>query len=783
LTRNDQQKKAHSITYYLVGLLLTFFFTYALMLVSTYILFDIFDTLDNKTNNLQARKAIGEQIVRHITEIRSDVFQLASTHNIKGSRLIEKHIDHNLTKITNLFKTLQQGGEVKLTIHLNIADHDHSIQTLKYTPPQDENYILEIIELVPKLKILRQRVKQMERLKDKMHQNKIKDTTDFLVSTHHEFESLLLSLPPLFIRMVENANRLLYESDRRLASIQEMVGYEKNRYIKIAALIAIITVLIVTLLSLRIAGQINTINNELNEMAIAAEAANVAKSEFLANMSHEIRTPLNGISGMVELLSKTTLDEEQRDYTDTIIQSSNSLKTIINDILDYSKIEAGKLELHEVEFNIQDCVERTLELFAPQAVEKHLELVASVDMDVPRDIIADDNRIRQILVNLVGNAMKFTESGYVRIKAHRIQALHDPKQQNIHFEIIDTGIGIPEEKLTRLFESFEQVDATITRRFGGTGLGLTISKLLTTMIGGSIWVESELGKGSTFHFSIPIKKSNRPNYYPYIDPKNNLLKGKKILLGCNKHVCIEVLKDFILRWGGQVDVIEDLDIYLHTLYNRREDYDLTIYNSSMSEGIIPEQFLHQEFKLPAVIVYNLVDGKFDIPGHIRIFQVPKPVKEFQFYDSLEKIISGQETKKEEIKAQTSSVERLADIIPLEILLVEDMPINQKLTLKILEKMGYKVDLAIDGLDAIDKVKIKKYDIIFMDMMMPRMDGINATIEINKMMEGKDHNPVIIAMTANAMDEDRKKCLDAGMKDFISKPIRIDDIGQMIKKWT
>lgn len=620
-----------------------------------------------------------------------------------------------------------------------------------------------------------------------------------------EIDKLLSEVNPLFYDLQENLDSLLKKEGvatevqlenilKRAGPYQDMMDRVVHQFTKessdeiqnlrvISWSLALITIAVLFFAFMFLIRPIllrsRIQNEELVLLNRNLEKVSKIKSDFLANMSHEIRTPMNGILGMSDLLQKTQLNELQNEYVKTIKSSSENLLIIINDILDYSKIESGKIELEQEVFELVPALEEVIDLLKPSAIEKGLELMVYVEPDVPVFVKGDSTRLKQVVINLVNNAIKFTDKGEVLLRVENIA--QEQEFQQLCISIKDTGIGLDSDQVNHLFQSFTQADSSTTRKYGGTGLGLAICKKLVQLMGGRIWVESELGKGSTFSFTIISEVVGSGQIVPEIGQ----LKGLKALIVDDNTTNLKILVKQLSNWGIQATPFNSPELVVEIIENLKKfdfcllDMQMPLLDGRELTANIREHYSKEE--LPIIVLSSMGNNALEEDGLWNSY-LSKPVKPTKLLEVIQKNMGLTVPAKSVGEKRKAKMDIQRDTFSdLDILIAEDNEIHQAVVSKTLEVLGFRAQKAYGGLEVLEKMSHQNFDLILMDLEMPDLSGLETTIKMKKILNGQEA-PVIIGMSDEPDESEKKSCLQAGMDDYLKKPLDVDELNEKINEW-
>ncbi len=772
--------KLHGTSRNLLLLFIVYACGFTLLLLFHFVFTGIMDNLDHKVANEQSRYRIGEYIVKKINGIESNFYQMAVAMSEKSAKIISADIFKDVEAIRAAIKVLEKGGAIEETITLNLANKEQVTHRTPYTPTNEEAFILESIELEPKLEDILVRTDVME--------NKIisieglMDTKDSaqIIEGYESIQLFLKISKPLFVRMKENASRMLFESKNRVLSIEEEISDQKSRYVllEIGVILLILAATagfggVISLGISRTNKNLKEAITEANELAKRAETAKLeaqraeaAKGMFLANMSHEIRTPLNGIIGFSELLKKENLHPKHKEHIGIINNSAKSLLAIINDILDLSKINSGNFSIEKSSFNPIETFEQTAELFAAKASEKDHDFIFKLDKNIPPCLIGDKTRIQQVLVNLLGNAVKFTDVGGKVTFAISVSAI-DEAECKLLFRVNDSGIGISKENLEKIFEPFMQAEGGASRKYGGTGLGLNISKNVIEQMGSRIFVESSEGKGSSFFFELTLEICNQE--------ANSRSDKSEIMIGLCRakednweqvRITAEYLEN--LTRVNYVDEIQSPPDILVVHSGGSLDEDIKRCRETFSST--PVILITKAHELP--IDENTKKEFADI--------LHQPIHPSKLLDSIMGVVAE---KNFDTRFGDVSESSEGTVYKGRVLVAEDNAVNMKLITILLNQAGIEPQCVSDGALALERYQKEGADLIFMDINMPNLNGDEATKKIREYEANAGIGHVkIVALTANAIKGDKERFLACGMDDYLTKPIHVDALKEVLKKY-
>lgn len=744
----------NKIIHGLIGLLVTFILGY----IGIIILHNIFakksDLLDANVKNEHARYKIGEYILKEIGSIETNYYKMGIVSKLKALKPLQEEIKQEIQNITDAIEVLQNGGTLQNTIKLNLLEAEEVTDEINFMIKGTKDYTFEAIDLIPKLAELTKKSSEMEeiiKIRISVLTNSKKNTKEEDI---FKVKLFFKQLPTIFTRMKENTSRLLYDSKKNIEILEQHIEEERSYYKKLESIFTYVIMLFIVILGYLMSKQILKKNKELESITLKskqseqeAHQANQAKSNFLANMSHEIRTPLNAIIGFSDILSKSDLEKKAKEKASIISQSATALLNIINDILDISKIESGKYEILKSDFNLYELLEQIVQLYSVNTKQKNIRFFYRLDPNIPDFLISDETKIKQILSNILSNAIKFTpKNGKVELNVS-LQKI-EKNIATITFSVKDEGIGISDEDQKKIFKPFSQADGSISKKFGGTGLGLAISLNFLKMLGSEIIVKSEINKGSTFMFDLDLEIQDSKN----IDSK----KFKYDFAICGIINDSEEIRDHLVNTVKYFGRIYQTDEEIETA--QKIDLIFCFGDQEFAEKLTKRK---SHFNCPVVFVGNKSKLENNKMTHLMDYYLDVPIYGSKVFNIIAQAKSI-EADFEEDKKQKNYVG--------DILVAEDNENNQLLIKLILEELGLCVVIVENGKLAVDMYKKQNFDLVFLDINMPIMDGLEALKMIRKYEQEVNIHTPIVALTANSIKGDKEIYLKEGMDHYLSKPI-------------
>ena len=755
--------KNNSVLNSLLALLLVFVLGYFGIVTTHNVFSNILHKLDDNVKNEYSRYKIGEYILKEINDIETDFYKIGVSTKLKGTEPIKNDIEKKIKNIKEAIKILEDGGTLKSNIFLNVFEANSIIDEVVFKTDDNKKLVFEAIDLLPKLEELKTKILDIEEvMKIKLEDEEV-SKTDKEDWKNFKINLFFKQLPTFFSRMKENASRLLYDSKKNIDTLEINIKKEKEHYNNLENLISYFTIIFIILLSYFLIKQIVRKNKELEDITKKAkisqeeaQKANETKSQFLANMSHEIRTPLNAIIGFSDILANSKLDTKDKDKATIISKSAKALLNIINDILDISKIESGKFEISKNSFNLRDLLEQVVQLYTVSAMQKHIRLFYTMDENIPVHLISDDTKLKQVLSNILSNAIKFTPENkkiFFNIKLINMEN----NRAKIKFSIKDEGIGISKENQRKIFEPFSQADNSISRKFGGTGLGLAICVNIVKLLGSEIKLESIENDGSTFFFELEFEIQDIET----IDDS----KFEYDFAICNKIEDKENIKEHLIntvKHFGRVHEGEDIE--------KQEKIDL-IFCFGDPEFYEKLSKRKTRFQCPAVYVGSMEKiNNGNIMKSLMNYFIDVPIYGSKISSILKELKSNEKT-----IDITKDENNTPKTYKGNILVAEDNTNNQLLMKLILEELGLNVILAENGQVAVDRYKEKTFDLVLMDINMPIMDGLTALKHIREYELTVNQYTPVVALTANTLKGDKERYIDSGMDYYLSKPIQNSEL--------